>query len=371
VAHASGAIAAATADTMIRADVLTTLAIFGKLACRQLDVMGLIGRMHSREGPMADFDSPWKEALDLYFQAFLAFFFPRIHDDIDWARGFESLDKELQQIAPASAHGRRYVDKLVKVWRRNGRTAWVLIHVEVQTQRQRGFARRMYVYNCRIGDHYNRTVVTLAVLADDDPSWRPTTYLEEMWDWSVAMKFPAVKLLDYANRTADLEADSNPFAKIVLAHLKALETRRDPEARQAWKFRLVRGLYEQGFPPTDVRRLFRLIDWLMELPPALDERFWKEVQEYQEERIVPFVTTPERLAIKKLMLEMLDDSLRAKFGDEGAKLLPEIKALEDADKYRALNIVIAKATTLDEVRHACTTAALPESPRKRTRGKRG
>jgi hypothetical protein len=49
---------------------------------------------------MADFDSPWKEALDVYFQAFLAFFFPLIHDDIDWSRAFESLDKELQQIAP-------------------------------------------------------------------------------------------------------------------------------------------------------------------------------------------------------------------------------------------------------------------------------
>ena len=83
-----------------------------------------------------DYDSTWKEALDVYFQAFLAFFFRWIHDDIDWSRGFESLDKELQKIAPKSAHGRRYVDKLVKVWRKNGREVWVLLHVEVQTQRQ-------------------------------------------------------------------------------------------------------------------------------------------------------------------------------------------------------------------------------------------
>jgi hypothetical protein len=123
---------------------------------------------------MADFDSPWKEALDVYFRAFLAFFHPRIHDDIDWSRGFESLDKELQQIAPRSAHGRRFVDKLVKVWRKNGRAVWVLIHVEVQTQKQQGFARRMYQYNIRIFDHYNRTVVSLAVLADDDAKWKPT-----------------------------------------------------------------------------------------------------------------------------------------------------------------------------------------------------
>ena len=41
-----------------------------------------------------DFDSPWKEALEVYFQAFLALFFPDIHGDIDWSRGFEFLDKD-------------------------------------------------------------------------------------------------------------------------------------------------------------------------------------------------------------------------------------------------------------------------------------
>jgi predicted transposase YdaD len=52
VAYAAGAITAATADTIIRADLLTTLAIFGKLAYRQLDVMGLIGREHMKESAL-------------------------------------------------------------------------------------------------------------------------------------------------------------------------------------------------------------------------------------------------------------------------------------------------------------------------------
>lgn len=34
-----------------------------------------------------DFDSPWKDALHLYLDYFLAFFFPDIHGDIDWDRG--------------------------------------------------------------------------------------------------------------------------------------------------------------------------------------------------------------------------------------------------------------------------------------------
>lgn len=39
-----------------------------------------------------------------------------------------------------------------------------------------------------------------------------------------------------------LETQDNPFAWIVLAHLKSLETRNDATARRVWKFRLVRTL---------------------------------------------------------------------------------------------------------------------------------
>jgi hypothetical protein len=47
---------------------------------------------------MSDYDSPWKEALEAYFPLFLAFFFPEVHTAIDWSRGYELLDKELQQV---------------------------------------------------------------------------------------------------------------------------------------------------------------------------------------------------------------------------------------------------------------------------------
>lgn len=47
---------------------------------------------------MTDYDSPWKEAMDAYFASFMAFFFPESHKQINWSRGYESLDKELQQV---------------------------------------------------------------------------------------------------------------------------------------------------------------------------------------------------------------------------------------------------------------------------------
>jgi hypothetical protein len=315
-----------------------------------------------------DFDSPWKEALEVYFRAFLALFYPHIHADIDWSRGYVFLDKELQKILPKAARGRLYVDKLVKVWRKNGREAWVLIHVEVQTQREADFPRRMYGYNTRLTDRYNRTVVSLAVLADDDPNWRPDHFADELWGWSVRMGWPALKLLDYADRVAELEGSENPFAKVVLAHLKALETRQDPAGRRTWKLRLVRGLYERGFSSEDVRQLLRVIDWLMELPPPFKQQFDQDLDEYEEGRRMPYVTTWERNGMRKV----IEDALRTKFGDEGLELMPAIAERDDAEIYLALNRAIVTATTLDEVRRACAKLTAPARRRKKGgNGQRG
>ena len=96
---------------------------------------------------MTDYDSPWKEMLDRYFPAFMAFFFPAAAAEIDWSRGYESLDTELQQIVRDAALGTRLADKLMRVWRRDGVEQVVLIHVEVQGQRDPDFPKRMYVYN--------------------------------------------------------------------------------------------------------------------------------------------------------------------------------------------------------------------------------
>jgi hypothetical protein len=297
-----------------------------------------------------DYDSPWKEALDRYFEAFLAFFFPEAHADIDWGRGYEMLDKELQRIVRGAAQGRRLVDKLVKVWLKSGEERWLLIHVEVQTWREGDFPKRMHIYNYRIFDRYDREVISLAVLADDDPDWRPSRYGYGRWGFRTGTEFPAPKLLDYAPRWQALEADPNPFATVVLAHLKALETRRVPADRQAWKVRLVKGLYERGLHAEDVRQLFRFIDWIMDLPPGLDNLFWQEIHQYEEEKRMAFMTTPERLARTEELLAGIELALELKFGAEGLELMPEIKQLTDVEVLRAVREAIKPAANADEVR---------------------
>jgi hypothetical protein len=216
----------------------------------------------------------------------------------------------------------------------------------VQTWREGEFPRRMYVYNYRIFDRYDREAVSLA---DDDPSWRPDHFEHGRWGFRAGIQFPIVKLLDHAPHWQQLEADPNPFAVVVLAHLKTLETRRDPGERQSWKVRLVKGLYERGLSAEDVRQLFRFIDWVMDLPRSLSKLFWQEITEFQEERRMPFMTTPERLGLEKGLLEAIELLLQVKFGQEGLALLPEIRELPDVEQTRAVLRALATATTLDEV----------------------
>jgi hypothetical protein len=108
--------------------------------------VGYIAPMPAQRKEPDDLDSPWKEALEHFLESFLALCFPDVHAAIDWARGYQSLDKELQQIARDAAVRKRLADKLFKVWRKGGKEAWLLIHVEIQGQPEPEFVERMFVY---------------------------------------------------------------------------------------------------------------------------------------------------------------------------------------------------------------------------------
>lgn len=244
----------------------------------------------------SDYDSPWKDVLEWYFEPFLDLCFPRIHTAIDWSRSYEFLDKELQQIVRDAETGKRFADKLVKVWLTRGEEVWLLIHVEVQGKQEAGFAERMYVYNHRISDRYDRPVVSLAILCDGNARWRPAQFHQQILGCEILFQFPILKLLDYRQQLDGLEQSQNPFATVILAHLKAQDTRKNSHDRKTWKFSLTRRLYERGFQRQDILNLFHFIDWVMVLPKGLEQSFRQELKEYEEERSMRYVTSIERLA---------------------------------------------------------------------------
>ncbi len=309
-------------------------------------------------GLASDLDSPWKETLEHFLDPALALLFPQIHDAIDWRRGYVSLDKELQKVVRDARLGRRLADKLFKVWRKDGRETWLLIHVEVQGKKERDFAERMFIYSYRIYDRYRRPVVSLAILCDGAPNWRPDHFDVGAWGCNLGLRFLTCKILDYRGREAELERDKNPFAAVVLAQLKILETRTAPEERRRWKVRLVKGLYERGLNAEQVRQLFRLLDWMIQLPRELEQQFQDEIAQFEEERRMPYVTSIERFALERGRQEGLEEGLlkaialglELKFGAAGKRLLPKIQALHNVERLNALTRALKSAETIEKIK---------------------
>lgn len=309
-----------------------------------------------------DYDNPWKEILDSYFESFLVFFFPAIHADIDWTRGYESLDAELRHITRDAHTGKRLADKLVKVWRLSGEETWVLIHIEIQSQSESGFAERVFVYFYRLRDRYPHPVVSLVLLGDEEATWRPGSFTTELWGCRATFDFPVVKLTSYRERWAELEASTNPFAIVVMAHLKTQETRGAPRERKTWKWIITRRMYQQGYSKQDIIQLFRFIDWILWLPEELRKDFWAEYYQFEQEQRMPYITSVEQIGIEKGMnigivkgqreelLPGIALGLELKFGSAGLALMPDIEQLADIPLLRAIRDHIRTASTVEELR---------------------
>lgn len=206
--------------------------------------------MPKRTRTRDDYDSPWKDTLQRYLRQFLDFFFPAIAADIDWSRGYDSLDKEFQQIARRAKVGKSLADKLFKVWLRDGTAHWLLIHIEIQGDPDPAFSERMFRYNIAAYSLYYREVVSLALLADENADWRPHAFSYGRWGSRTGIDYLVAKLLDHLSDPQALEMSGNPVAAVVLAHGQAQATRHDPPRRRLLKFQLVKGLYERGWGRT-------------------------------------------------------------------------------------------------------------------------
>lgn len=294
-----------------------------------------------------DYDSPWKEALEIYFRECLELLFPHAASEIDWSRGYEFLEQELRQVTREAETNRRVVDKLARVWKLDGGETWVLIHLEVQGQWEADFDVRMFTCNYRIFDLHQRQVATFVVLSDENPNWRPNSFGYELWGSRLQFDFPVAKLLDYNARWDELEASPNPFAVVIMAHLKTQQTRGNDATRYQWKLRLTRMLYERGFSRTEIVNLYRFIDWLMRLPRELERGYWVEMHEYEEEKRMPYVTTAERFGKEEGLQQGLLTVLEVRFGVQANLIAPRLTKLT-SDELKELMKSTVTVDSLEE-----------------------
>ncbi len=162
--------------------------------------------------------------------------------------------------------------------------------------------------------------------------------------------------MDYQNRWEELEASDNPFATVVMAHLKTQQTNKKPGERKTWKFSLIRRLYEQGMQEQDIRNLYRFIDWVMILPKALEAEFWQEFKEFEQERTMSYITTGERIGYERgeqegrrqgeqnLVLRLL----RRRVGELPQEVIGEIQTLS-LEQLESLGEALLDFTTMDDL----------------------
>lgn len=148
-------------------------------------------------------------------------------------------------------------------------------------------------------DDYDSPVESLAVLADDDPAWRPDQFAYERLGCRHSLQFPAAKLADDAADEDALLDSPNPFALVTAAHLYTRRTRQSPSARFDAKRRLVRLLYARNWTRQRILDFFSVLDWMMRLPRDLEQRLWQDIENIEGGRKVKYVTSAERLAIER------------------------------------------------------------------------
>jgi hypothetical protein len=190
------------------------------------------------------------------------------------------------------------------------------LHIEIQSQTDADFPHRMFVYYYRIHDRYKKPVISLAILGDDQPNWRPSEYRDEHGGCEIIFRFPIAKLLDYQWET--LEASDNPFAAIVMAHRKTQETTGDAQGRLRQKSTLIKRLFliltERGYSQQAILELFRLLDLMMNLPEALELEFRDELRQFEEENRMEYVSSIERIGRQEERQDIVRGLLTSRFG---------------------------------------------------------
>lgn len=269
-----------------------------------------------------DFDSSWKAVIDKFTEQFFEFYFYDIYTLIDFTEPFQFMDKELQKIFSRSKSGLKVADKLIKVKLKSGDDRIIFIHIEIQGENQKDFAKRMMWYNFRIRDKYDFDVISVALLTGSvgDVS---NVFSFEMQGFSLHFEFPVVRINDYRNIVSEQYNSDNPFALLTLALLKSFETHGDNTKVMDWKFRLYKILIEKYGDYEYSRVILNFIDWIFILPDDLDEIFINKIHEIKEDRkIMAHVNVLERKAMEKGFEKGVEEGIeKGKFEDAKKMLL--------------------------------------------------
>ena len=146
----------------------------------------------------------------------------------------------------------------------------------------------------------------MAVLADENKHWKPTSFGFDVLGCQHSLTFPVAKLTDYSDRVDELLSIDNAFALITAAHILTQRTRKESQARYEAKLRLVRLLYERQWDKQRIIDLFEVVDWLMKLPKWLETKIFQEIESIERREDMRYINSVQRMYMEKFRAEGME-----------------------------------------------------------------
>ncbi len=339
--------------------------------------------MESREQSRADYDSPWKEFITVFFRQLIKLILHELYAMIDWKRRPQFVDAELRRLSPQSETGKLYPDRLARVWLKNGEPRGVYIHLEAQSQFAARMEERVFAYYARAWLELRTDIVCIVIYADKNPNWRPDRYVRELPGTRLDFQFHTVKLLEMGERYLTEQAKRrNPAALMLLAFRKAMETEGNIDARFEARKRLIALMMEYGYTHNQQAQILRLLEWVLMLPETLERQVDELVEEYKRRRKTPFVSRLEKRAIEKGLAEGREKglaegraegqvetlrktiirALSRRFGDAAKTAQPLVEAISDAPALETLFDAALDVPTLEAfLEQARIVSSAPEN----------
>jgi len=80
-----------------------------------------------------------------------------------------------------------------------------------------------------------------------------------------------------------------------------MKTARNKKKRVNEKLELIKHLYQKGFSKQDIINLLRFIDWVLELPDDVEPLFQQELEKFEKEKKMYYITQLQRPSYEKGM----------------------------------------------------------------------
>ncbi|MDR1729123.1 MAG: hypothetical protein LBR52_00460 [Prevotellaceae bacterium] len=206
-------------------------------------------------------DYLWKGILEDIFDDFLRFMHPEAGEIFNFGRKIQFLDKELEQLFPPGEDefSVKIVDKLAKVYTREGKEKWILIHCEVQGKYKPDFPHRMFTYFSRIFNKYGKRISAYAILTEESTRTRTNKYITEFLGTRLEYHYNVYKISQQSEE--ELSQSENPFAMVVLTARSILKKKQlDDDALMEIKLKLARRLFEKSFEKERVRKIMTFLN---------------------------------------------------------------------------------------------------------------